>query len=576
MIHTQVTYPVCPAPTPTCPNNMSLSTDRGSGFRNVLSAAAVVAVGIIYKSFWAKKSHSEGIEALIEEDEEKRDIAMSPEEFRKRGYEMIDFVVNYFERVESLPVRSTVDPGYLAPLLPKSAPESTESWDAIMGDVEKHIVPGLTHWQSPNFFAYYPANTSYPGILGEILSATFNVIGFSWVNSPACTELETVALDWVAKLLQLPEAFLSQNGRGGGAIQGTASEATLVATLAARGKKAHELCPEADTDTLSELYQKFVVYSSSQAHSSIQKACMVAGIHHIRLLPGAAATQFSLDPAALQKAIDEDVAAGLIPIAIISTVGTTSSAAVDDIATIGKIAQTHGVWHHVDAAYAGSAMICPEFRHHLDGIELADSFNFNMHKWMLVPFDCAPLYVQERKWLTLALGLTPVYMQNQYTRDGTVIDYKDWQVPLGRRFRSLKAWMVLRTYGAEGLRSHIRGHVRIAKWFEDKVGADGSLFEVVAPRFFALVCFRLLAGGMEDWDVESVNEVNHRLLDAVNETGEVFLVHTKLDDVFTLRFAVGNPASKLRHARAFWKLINEKAVVVATAFAAEKGLRFVL
>ncbi|KAK9829064.1 hypothetical protein WJX72_003711 [[Myrmecia] bisecta] len=465
---------------------------------------------------------------------------MDIEEFRRRGHEMVDFICDYHRSVEQLPVRSQVEPGYLAEILPTEAPQSGELFSAILADVASKIMPGMTHWQSPSFFAYYPANHSFPAILGELLCAGLNVVGFSWIGSPAATELETIVLDWLAKLLGLPGGFLSvtadgRPGKGGGVIQGTASEAALVCLLAARARAM--VRRPADDQT------RLVAYTSDQAHSAIKKACMVAGVVHCRLLPTIEQDAFALQPAVLQAAIEADLAAGLLPCFYCATVGSTSSCAVDPLRHLFGTARAHNIWCHVDAAYAGSAAVCPELRPSFDGLELADSFSMNPHKWLLVNSDCSALWVQDAEPLKMALSLTPVFLHAK----GNTLDFKDWQVPLGRRFRALKVWFVLRSYGAAGLQAYIRHHVRLAGWFAARVRAD-ERFELAAPPRFGLVCFRLKGASREQ---------NAALLETLNVSGKLFMVHTELAGQYTLRFALGSTNVQQRHVEAAWQEISD-------------------
>ncbi|KAJ0967397.1 hypothetical protein J5N97_024314 [Dioscorea zingiberensis] len=366
---------------------------------------------------------------------------MDSEQLREYGHQMVDFIADYYKSIESFPVLSQVKPGYLRELLPDAAPKHPESLQDVLNDVQQKIIPGVTHWQSPDYFAYYPSNSSTAGFLGEMLSAGFNIVGFSWVTSPAATELEVIVLDWLAKMLKLPNEFLS-SGQGGGVIQGTASEAILFVLLAARDKVLRKIGRNS--------LEKLVVYASDQTHSALQKACQIAGIYleNFRVLKADSSTNYALIPYQLHEAIINDLSSGFIPFLLCATVGTTSSAAVDPLSDLGKIAKANDIWFHVDAAYAGSACICPEYRHHIDGIEEA-------------------------------------------TNENTVVDFKDWQNPLGRRFRSLKLWMVLRLYGVENLQSYIRNHIKLAEQFMQLISSDPR-FEVVAPRTFSLVCFRLI------------------------------------------------------------------------------------
>ncbi|XVF72099.1 hypothetical protein PTKIN_Ptkin12aG0094000 [Pterospermum kingtungense] len=476
---------------------------------------------------------------------------MDAEQLREYGHKMVNFIADYYKTIENFPVLSQVQPGYLRDLLPDSAPNQPDSFQHVLDDIQAKILPGVTHWQSPKYFAYYPSNSSVAGFLGEMLSAGLNIVGFSWITSPAATELEVIVLDWLAKMLKLPEDFLSA-GQGGGVIQGTASEAVLVVLLAARDKVLRRVGKDA--------LEKLVVYASDQTHSALQKACQIGGIHpeNCRLLKADSSTNYALSPELLSETISQDLAIGLIPFFLCATVGTTSSTAVDPLLALGNIAKSNGMWFHVDAAYAGSACICPEFHHYIDGIEEADSFNMNAHKWFLTNFDCSALWVKDRSALVRALSTNPEFLKNKASQANMVVDYKDWQIPLGRRFRSLKLWMVLRLYGLENLQCYIRNHIKLAKHFEDLVAQDPR-FEIVTPRIFSLVCFRLLPPPNDEY---CGNNMNRELLDAVNSTGDVFISHTVLSGKYILRFAVGAPLSEEKHVNAAWKVLQDKATAL--------------
>lgn len=471
---------------------------------------------------------------------------MTPDDFRRRGRQIVDRIADYMEQLDPStaatappPVLAAVAPGELGRALPERAPELGESWDAILADFERLIMPAVTHWQSPNFFAYFPANASGPAILGELLAAGLGVNGFLWQTCPAITELETRVLDWLADLIGLPASFTSRNGAGGGVIQGTASEAALVALIAAR----HRADPDSHGPGL-------VAYASTQAHSSITKAAMVAGLPRagLRLVPVGA--DLSMRPEALAEMIRADRAAGRTPFFVAATVGTTSTGAVDPLGPIGEVCAREGAWLHVDAAYAGAALVCPEHRHLIAGVHNADSFNFNPHKWLLTNFDCSALWVRARSALTGALSVTPEYLRNRASEAGAVIDYRDWQVPLGRRFRALKLWFVLRHYGRAGLQAHIREHVRIAEVFASLVARDDR-FELVTPRFLSLVCFRLRSG----------DDATRALMDRVNHAGGIFLTHSVAPvgpdgaDRLFLRLAVGATHTREEHVREAWRIL---------------------
>ncbi len=476
-------------------------------------------------------------------DEQPRSYHMSPEEFRRAGRQVIDWIADYYERLnkDQFPVLSQVPPGEVRNSLPEHAPQTGESFDSLLADIDAKVLPGITHWQSPNFFAYFPANSSFPGILGDMLSSGFAVQGMLWATSPACTELETHVLDWLVEMLGLPPAFLSTR-KGGGVLQDSASSASLGALLAAR-ERATGFTSNADG-----VRQPLVAYTSSQAHSSIEKDCKVAGIGANNLRVIEVDDNFAMRPDALRSAIEEDKRRGRIPFFVCATVGTTSSLAIDPLTEIGAICREHALWMHVDAAMAGTAALCPELRFIHSGIDFADSYSFNPHKWMFTNFDCTAFYVADRKVLIETLSILPEYLRNQATEAGAVIDYRDWHVPLGRRFRSLKLWFVIRHYGVEGLQHHIRRHVELANLFADWV-RDDPRFEIGAPPSLNLVCFRL----------KSSDSDNEKLMNALNSSGKLYLSHTKLAGKFTLRMSIGQTHTELRHVEAAWKLIQRLA-----------------
>jgi aromatic-L-amino-acid decarboxylase len=406
----------------------------------------------------------------------------------------------------------------------------------------------MTHWQHPGFFAYFPANTSGPSVLGDLVSAGLGVQGMLWSTGPACTEVETAMMDWLVGLLDLPARF-SSAGRGGGVIQDSASSATLVATLAAlhragggswRGRGVAEGGP-------------FRVYTSTQGHSSIEKAARIAGLGDggVRLIDVDDAT-LAMRPDALRAALAADRAAGATPALVVATVGTTSTAAVDPLPAIGELCREYGAWLHVDGAYAGAAAVCPEFRGMHAGLDLADSYCFDPHKWLLTGFDCDAFWVADRAELVDALTVLPEFLRNAATESGGVIDYRDWQVPLGRRFRALKLWFTLRWYGAEGLRAHVRDCVALAGEFADLVRGDDR-FEIVAPPALSLVCFRL-----RDAD----DATSAELLRRVNATGDCFLTHTAVRGRHALRFAVGSPYTRSDHVATAWRRLADAASAV--------------
>ncbi|HET7207982.1 MAG TPA: aminotransferase class V-fold PLP-dependent enzyme [Terriglobales bacterium] len=478
---------------------------------------------------------------------QEKSFHMSPEEFRRHGHAVIDWIADYYQRIEDFPVQSRVQPGEIRAALPICAPNNRQEFDAILQDVQKILLPGITHWQSPNFFAYFPANASGAAILGDLLSSGLGVQGMLWSTSPACTELETHVLDWLVPLLGLPESFLS-TGTGGGVIQDTASSASLCALLAGRERATGFASNDRGCDG------RLVAYTSAQAHSSIEKAAKIAGLGQRNLRLIEVDQNFAMRPEALARQIEHDKQKGLVPCFVCATLGTTSSNAFDPLPEIGAICRQHNIWLHVDAAMSGTAALCPEFRWVHRGIEFADSYAFNPHKWMFTNFDCDCFWVADRKALIDTLSILPEYLRNKATESGAVIDYRDWHIQLGRRFRSLKLWFVIRHYGIEGLQHHIREHVALAQEFARWVNADKS-FELAAPAPLNLVCFRHVAG-----DAKTQN-----IMDRLNRSGDLFLTHTKLDGKLTLRLCVGQTNTARRHVERAWERIKEEAAKVESA-----------
>jgi aromatic-L-amino-acid decarboxylase len=465
---------------------------------------------------------------------------MTPDEFEQIGREVMRWVADYHRNVEQHPVLSTAKPGDIRSRLPEHPPLQGELFDAVLKDLDSVILPGVTHWQSPNFFAYFPANTSGPAILGDLVSSGLGVQGMLWATSPACTELETHVLDWMAEMLALPEAFSSRS-TGGGVILDSASSASLGAILAARERVTQYRSNE------EGMREPLVGYVSDQAHSSIEKGMTVAGIGRANLRVIGTDERFAMRPELLEEAIRRDRAAGLRPFFVAATVGTTSSHAMDPLRAIGSICKNEGLWFHVDAAHAGTAAILPELRGMHDGLELADSYCFNPHKWMFTTFDCDCFYVADRAALIKTLSILPEYLRNKATESGAVIDYRDWQIPLGRRFRSLKLWFVIRWYGVEGLRHFVRQHISIAQEFARWVEAD-PMFELAAPSPLNLVTFRHRKGD------DATRTVQERL----NASGDLYLSHTVLRGRHTLRMSIGGTWTERRHVERAWERIQEE------------------
>jgi len=487
---------------------------------------------------------------------------MTPAEFRAHGRAVVDWIADYLETIESRPVRSQVAPGSVAAALPRHPPEQGEGFDAVLADLDRVVLPGVTHWQHPSFFAYFPANASGPAILGDLLSAGLGVQGMLWVTSPACTELETVVVDWLAELLDLPERFRSASA-GGGVIVDSASSANLVALLAALHR-----CSGGEV-TRDGVRRPYTVYVSAQTHSSMEKGARIAGLGAagVRNVASDPASQ-GMDPADLRRMLAADRAAGLVPAMVCATVGTTGTTAIDPVAAIGAVCREFGVWLHVDAAYAGVAAVCPELRWINDGVgDYADSYCTDPHKWLLTNFDCTAFWVADRDALTGALSVLPEYLRNQASDTGAVLDYRDWQVPLGRRFRALKLWAVIRWYGAAGLRAHIRGHVELAQELAGWVRADGR-FEVVAPAPLSLVVFRPRWPGLAAAEADAETAA---LLDRLNAGGRLYLTHCAVDGRMALRLAVGAPSTQRHHVERAWRAIQD-GLGDASALAADDAL----
>jgi aromatic-L-amino-acid decarboxylase len=466
---------------------------------------------------------------------------MSPQQFREEAKRLVDWIADYYEQIEKYPVMAQVAPGQVRASLPAAAPARGEPFDAMLRDVEQKIVPGVTHWQSPNFYAYFPCNSSGPSVLGDMLSAAFGVQGMLWVTSPACTELEAHVLDWLVEMLDLPRQFLSTSA-GGGVIQDSASSSSLCAILAAR-ERATNLASNA-----RGCRQPLVAYTSSQAHSSIEKDIKIAGVGSENLRLVDVDSKFAMRPDLLEKAIEDDKKIGLQPFFVCATVGTTSTLAMDPLPEIGAICRKHGLWLHVDAAMAGPAALCPEFRYIHKGLEFADSYVFDAHKWMFTNFDCSCFYVADRTALINSLSVVPEYLRTQASASGAVTDYRDWHVPLGRRFRALKLWFVIRHYGVEGLEFHIRRHVKCAQLFLEHISKDPD-FEIAAPPELNLICFRL----------KGPDELNQKLMERLNRSGELYLSHTKLNGKMVLRFSVAQTTTEERHVEQAWQAIRREA-----------------
>ncbi|MBT5440956.1 MAG: aminotransferase class V-fold PLP-dependent enzyme [Candidatus Marinimicrobia bacterium] len=463
-------------------------------------------------------------------------LHMKTDEFKKQGYKVIDWLADYYEHVEEYPVLSQVEPGDIRSKLPEKAPNTGRAHDEILNDMNI-LMPGITHWQSPNFHAFFPCATSGPAILGDLISTGLGVNGMSWATSPACTELETHILDWLVDMMDLPVKFKS-NSKGGGVIQDTASSASLVALLCSREKASNGRTNENGSNG------DFIAYTSSQAHSSIEKAVKIAGIGKNNMRMVDVDQNFSMDSSHLRQLIEKDISNGLKPIFVCATVGTTSSTAIDPVNEIGKICKEFGIWLHVDAAMAGPAALCKEYRFINDGLNYADSYNFNPHKWMLTSFDCSIFYVADRYQLINTMSILPEYLKNKTSTSESVFDLRDWGIPLGRRFRALKLWHVINYYGVSGLQEFIRTHMENTKILRSWIEMEKD-FEIVTPTPLTLICFRHTKG----------NNFTEKLLNTINESGKAYMTHTKLNDQYIIRFSVGQTSTTIDHLKETWNYI---------------------
>ncbi len=454
---------------------------------------------------------------------------MSDDDFRRNGYRIIDWIADYMEHGYDGPVVPDVKPGELLARLPSSPPDQGEPLSSIVDDFDSLVLPGIAHWNDPRFFAYFPCNHSGPSILGELLSAGLDINAMSWATSPAATELEIRMMQWLGELIGLTWP---------GVIQDTASTATLCALLSARERKAPV--------NRNGYYQHrpLTVYTSAQAHSSLTKAVWISGIgqEYLRLVPTDA--DYAMDPDALAAAVEADLAEDRVPCLVMSTIGTTSSTAIDPVPAIADICAKHSIWHHVDAALAGTAAILPEMRWLMDGVREADSYCFNPHKWMFTNFDCSAYFCREPEHLKAALAIQPEYLKT--ARDESVENFRDWNIQLGRRFRALKLWFVMRAYGTQGLQERIRLHLRMAQWFADQVQSHPALDLLARPRLNT-VCFSM-----------SENAETERLMKDINASGEAYLSHTRLDGRYLIRVSFGQTHSRFEHAERLWNTIREK------------------
>lgn len=468
---------------------------------------------------------------------------MNTAEFRKHAHELVDWMADYFDQVEKLPVLPPVNPGQIKAQLPLAPPDQPEGFDQIFDDFKNIILPGMTHWQHPGFFAYFNANNSKPSVLAEMLTATLGSQCMIWLTSPAATELEDRMMEWLGQMLGLPNTFT-------GVIQDTASTATLCAILTAREKKTGFKINQEGFNAP----EKLMVYCSEQAHSSIEKAVKIAGLGQKNLRKVPVDQDFALITARLEQMISEDTDQGYIPLCVISAIGTTGSTAIDPVRQISQVCQKYDIWHHVDAALAGTALLVPEMRWMADGVEMADSFVFNPHKWMFVNFDCSAYFVKDPQALINTFSITPEYLKTY--QDDQVNNYRDWGIQLGRRFRALKLWFVIRNFGREGLQQKIRYHLKLAQWFKQQV-EENSDYELLAPVLVNTICFRYLPAN--ETDEGHLNQMNEQLLNRINQSGKIFMTHTRLQGKFTLRMSIGQTEIQKGQVEKAWQLIKVTA-----------------
>jgi len=472
---------------------------------------------------------------------------MSADEFRLNGYKIVDWIANYFERIEDLPVLSQVEPDWLRRNLPASPPETSEDFGEIFDDVDRLILPAVTHWNHPNFHGLFATSTSSVGIFGEMLSAAFDMKAMLWRTSPASTELEDVVLDWLRQMMDLPDHFE-------GIIYDTASVSTMHAIAAARENANLDIREKgmSGRDDLPLLR----IYCSEHVHSSIDKCAITLGLGTRSLHKIECNDRFEMIPERLAEAIEDDLEAGFMPICVIPTVGTTSTSSVDPVDAVADICEKYGLWLHVDAAYAGATAIIPEFREHFRGCERADSIVVNPHKWLFTPFDLSVLYCKDLGTMKQAFSLVPEYLKTN--DEQTVKNGMDYGIQLGRRFRALKFWFVIRYFGREGMIERLREHCRLARLFASWV-EESANFELMAPVPFALVCFRACPKGVDDLDT-----LNELIMNKINTSGKAYLSHTRLNGKFTLRLSVGSIRVEERHLKKVWNLLNEQLSVART------------
>jgi len=464
-------------------------------------------------------------------------------QFRSHAHNLVDWMADYLENVRDLPVKAQVEPGEIIGELPTEPPNEGEAFESIFDDFNRIIMPGMTHWQHPSFHAYFPANSSPPSLLAEMLTSTIGAQCMSWQTSPAATELEQRVMEWLRQMLDLPDTFT-------GVIQDTASTATLCSILTAREVKSDFEINRVGLQSSP----RYTVYCSAETHSSIEKDVKIVGLGQESLRKIEVDDRFAMIPEALETAIRKDLENGFTPLCVVAALGTTSSTAVDPIRRIGEICRKYDIWYHVDAAYSGTALLLPEMRWMSDGVELADSFVFNPHKWMFTNFDCSAYFVKDVSALVRTFEILPEYLK---TAEGDrVNNYRDWGIQLGRRFRALKLWFVIRSYGVEGLKEMIRRHIALAQELAGEIERTDD-FELLAPIPVNLICFRYAPSGVSD--EKKMASLNQQLMERINDSGKLYLTHTRLNGVFSLRLCLGQTQLNKADVERAWEIIRTAA-----------------
>ena len=463
---------------------------------------------------------------------------MKNKDFNKYGHKLVDWMSNYFKEIENYPIKPNVKPGDIYKQFPSKAPLNKESFETIFNDFKNIILPGITHWQNPNFHAFFPANNSYPSVLAEMLIATLGAQCMMWDTSPSATELEERVVDWLKDELGLPTSWK-------GVINDTASIGTICSLLTAREIKSNFSINKSGYNT-----NKYTVYTSKEAHSSVEKAVKIIGLGSKNLKKIETNKDMSMNIESLESNIKQDLSTNSIPLAIISTFGTTGTVGFDSINKISLIAKKYSLWHHIDAAYAGSALLLNKYKKYIKNIHLADSFVFNPHKWMLTNFDCSIYYAKNHEALVKSLEIYPEYLKSSEKK---INNYKDWSIQLGRRFRALKLWFVIRSYGIKGIKKYLKKHIKYAKNLSITIDKDKN-FELTAPQNLNMINFRFYP---KNKDKSNLNDINHKLIKKLNKTGKIYLSHTKIDDIVSIRMPIGSTYIKRKHIEKSWKLIKE-------------------